>query len=116
MNLRCPHLRVLDHFHVVPLYTSPKNPELSVKTLHPAHTLPVHTDLQLLSHSCAALIYCVLTLAASSAHYVPQTQISNSETLVCAIAILAALLACGELGNASGMYWSAYSPSKFWVC
>ena len=58
----------------------------------PPHTSPVHTYLQLLSFSCAALIYCVRTLAAFSAHYVHQTLISNSETLVCAIAILAAAL------------------------
>ena len=70
--------------------TQAQNPELFHDTLHPAHTLPVHTDLQLLPDSCTALIYCVRTLAASSAHYVAQTLISNSETLVCDIATLVA--------------------------
>ena len=68
MNDLCPHLGVLDHLDVVPFSTIPKIPTGSENMLHPEHTVPVRTDMQLLSHSCAALIYCVRTLIASSAH------------------------------------------------
>ena len=92
MNLLCPHLRVLDHFHVVPLYTSPqKNRTVREDATSCAYFTCAHR------YATPSLFMCGFDLLCTNSgrifcHYVPQTLISNSETLVCAIAILAAAL------------------------